>query len=247
MPATKISVCLSKAILLKDAFSEEPVGNGVRIRTAQGKSPIAKPGGYWLFLNMGTEPFEAEIASPVYRPEKILLRPDGGEKAEEIFLYPSPAYPVRDGSTLVLGAAAPETKLWFYLAEKTQERKLLEDYQKGKESISIFMRHLSGGGKRNWYIWDKEKKRGEFFQVRTEADETENYELSASLKENYRRKDTLIYPAWECMTDSRGEFFLILDGLKEQKYRLCCSFMQKNKQISKEVEIVGGKQTRCCL
>ena len=96
----KIHIRLSKVILLRDAFSEEIVTNGIQVRVVpSGKRPVMKPGGYWLFLDMGQEEFEIEIESAVYQRRRVRLKPDQGEETEELFLSPSGAYPVRAGQT----------------------------------------------------------------------------------------------------------------------------------------------------
>lgn len=242
MAVQKMQTVVSKAILLRDAFTEDAVTKGIWIRTRQGKTPLGKPEGYWLFLNMGTEPFEAEVRSPVYQPLLLSLKPDGGREVEEFQLYPSRAYPLQEGRTSVLGIAQKETKLWFHLAEGTEEGKLLLDYQKGKPEISVFMENRRAKKSRGWYIWDKEKKKGEYFLVRREPEETERLTLSTPLRESYRKKDALLFPAWQCPSDEKGEFFLLLPKLDQGKYRLCCAYQAAGKTHRAETEISGGSQ-----
>lgn len=242
MLSEKINVHLSKAVLIKDAFSEETLTTGMQIRVFPDGQPVLKPDGYCLFLNMEQEEFEVEIDSPVYRHRTIRLKADGGEQTEEIFLYPSKAYPVKSGSTWIFGLALPETELWFHFEESGGECKLLCDYHKEDERISIFKKGKNGRGKKNWYIWDKEEKTGEYFQVQDNSDEQEVYGLVCPLKSDYRKKNAVLYPAFLYMTDETGELYILLDHLKDENYELHYSFCKKGEKICRKAEIQGRKQ-----
>lgn len=242
MMLENIKMHLSKVILLKDTFSEETVINGMQIRASYGGKPVLKQGGCCLFLNMEQEEFEVEIDSPIYRHKTVRLKADGGERVEEIFLYPSEAYPVKAGSTGVHGSVLPETMLWFHLEESAEECKLLCDCHKGESRISIFKKGKTGRGKRFWYIWDKEKKAGEYFQAQEISGEPEVYELTCPLETDYRKKNAVLYPAFVYITDETGEFYLLLGHLREQKYDLHYSYEKKGKIICGKTEIQGRKQ-----
>lgn len=236
----KIHIRLSKVILLRDAFSEETVTNGIRIRICgTGKKPVAKPGGYWLFLNMGQEAFEIEIESPIYQTGRIRLAPDQGEETEEVFLYPSGAYPVRPGQTMLRGSAGPGTVIRFHLEEGVPEGRLIHDGKKGDREIAVFMRETAGV-RRKWYIWDKEQQNGEYLQIREIAGESQKCTLLQPLKYDYRKKDTALRRAYQCAADEEGRFFLLLERLKEQKYTLHYSYMEEGKEVRKETVFTPG-------
>lgn len=236
----KIHIRLSKVILLRDAFSEEIVTNGIQVRVVpSGKRPVMKPGGYWLFLDMGQEEFEIEIESAVYQRRRVRLKPDQGEETEELFLSPSGAYPVRAGQTMLRGTAVPGTLLRFHLEEGIPEGRLIYDCREGDQEISIFMRGTSGA-RRKWYVRDKEGQDGEYIQLRESPGEAQKCCLFAPLRRNYRKKDTSVYQAYECTADDDGQFFLLLDHLKEQNYRLYYSYMEDGKEFHGETEIEFG-------
>lgn len=251
-----ISVRLLKAILLKDAFTGAPVTNGIQIQKAAGKKILKKPEGYWLFLDavsgecrkgsekIPAEKIEIEITSPVYKSRTIFLEPDGGRDVEEVFLYPDQSYPVKPGSTAVYGRAPEESILHFHLEEPEDGGRLLHDYRKGSRQISIFMRGGADAGRRNWYIWDREKKRGEYFQAKKSEGEPEDYELGAPLKADYQKKDALIFPAYECLADKDGAYYLLLERLKVQDYELYYSYPDGRKEISGKTKITGLKQNK---
>lgn len=238
----KLDIHLSKVILLRDAFSEEVVAAGMQIRTFQGGKPVVKPGGYCLFLNMEMEEFEIEIESPIYQNRKVLLKTDHGETVEEVFLYPSAAYPLKNNATIVVGNARPKSVLRFHLEEDVNECKLLCDYQEGEERISIFTRERSKAKSRVWFVRDKEKKTGEYFQVQNFSSESGICQLKQPLSSGYRKKDAVLYQAFECIADENGEFYLPLARLKEQKYKLYYSCAEAGEKHLREVEIQGTKK-----
>lgn len=242
----KRNVSLSKVILLKDAFSEETVANGIQIRGLQGAKPVLKPGGYILFLNLEQKEFEVEIDSPIYRKRKVRLRADNGEEAEEILLYPSEAYPVRAGSTGITGQAPPDAVLWFSLEETERECRLLGDYKKGDGSIRIFQKGKIRRGKTGWYIRDRETEEGEYFEAQELSGEPEVYGLLAPLKSDYRKKDAALYPAFLYRTDESGSLYLPLKSLKKQEYGLHYAMFSGDKagkgRVCGTVRIRGQEQ-----
>ncbi len=252
----KRNVSLSKVILLKDAFSEEAVTEGIQIRGISGEKPVLKPGGYVLFLNLKQEELEVEIESLVYRRRKLQLRADRGEEVEEILLYPSEAYPVKAGSTEILGQAPPDAALWFSLEEAERECRLLCDYKKADNQIRIFQKGKVRPGKRNWYIQNRETKEGEYFEAQELFDEPGVYRLLQPLTSDYRKKDAALSPAFMYRTDESGSMYLLLNSLKKQEYNLhygMCSgdthrgFHDSCHRIFGTVKIQGQKQNRLII
>lgn len=239
-----VSICLSCAVLFRDAFSGEPVTGGIQVRVLckNAKKPVKKPGGYWLFLDVGQKEFEAEITSPIYQTRRILLRADGREEAEEIFLYPSSSYPVKAGSTMVTGTVKPGIQLYFHLEEEELACRLFQDCKKGEEQLSIFMKGEADRQCRNWYIWNREQKSGEYVQIQGLTEDSEQSRLRVPLQIGYRRKNTALYPAYECTADEEGSFFLILGRLRERTYTMHYQYMDGKKKISGECEIQGTRQ-----
>ncbi len=237
-----IHIRLSKVILLRDVFSEQTVTNGIQVRTSHGgRKPIVKPGGYWLFMDMGQEEFEIEIESPIYQRRRIRLKPDEGEEAEEIFLYPSNAYPVRPGHMMLQGTARPGMAIWFHLENGMPEGRLIHDCKRGDQEIAVFMREAAGA-RRRWYIRDKEQQMGEYLQIQEFSEESSKCVLLRPLKYDYRKKDTVLCRAFECMADVDGRFYLLLGHLEEQKYTLYYSYMEEGTEFCKETEFEVGNR-----
>ena len=243
MARQRIDIRVSKAVLFKDAFSEETVANGLQIQVGQGGRYLRKPGGYCLFFHTEQGEFQVEITSPAYQPRKLFLAPDGGRRVEEVYLYPSKGYPRREGCTAVWGSASPCAVFWCHIKEESQECRLLWDYQRGQDQIALFLKK-GQGGRRNWFIWDKGKKTGEYFQVHPEYGEGEAHRLCAPLTGDYRKKNAAVYPAWECPIGEDGTFFLLFGQLKEQEYTLCYS---SGEEGFGEIKIFGQKENQCKL
>lgn len=236
----KLDIRLSKVILLRDAFSGEALTGGMQIRTFQGDRPVLKPGGYCLFINMAAEEFDVEIESPVYQTRRLLLRADHGEEVEEVFLYPSAAYPLKNHTTVVLGNVRPGSVLRFHLEEEADECRLLCDYQEEEKQISIFTKKKPGS--RIWFIKNREKKAGEYFQIRPPFSGSEQCRLTKPLKTGYRKRETSLYPAYECIADENGDFYLPLDRLRDRKYKLYYDCKEAEKESSGKADILGTRQ-----
>lgn len=233
---------LSKAILLRDAFTEETVTGGVQIRVpGQGKKPVGKPGGYWLFMDMGQGEFEIEITSAIYQSRRVCLIPDSEEEAEEIFLYPSRCYPRRAGMLMAEGTADAGMVLHFHLEKDMPECRLIQDCKKGDNELSMF-RKDSVGARRKWYIRDKGKQTGEYLIVRESEEELQRCRLHAPLKYSYRKKDTAIYPAYACIADEEGKFCLLLPRPENIECRLYYSYTENGKEFSGEIEMKEKKR-----
>ena len=150
---TKIQ--LSKAVLLRDALTSEPVSSGIRIHSLSGGRIEKKSGGHVLFLNVTEPEIAIEVESPVYQSRKICLKPDQGAELEDVLMYPSPAYPRRAGYTAVRGKARPGSILRFHIEDEKGVCRLFGSYKKGQEQISFYIKN--GIVSALWYIRKKKE------------------------------------------------------------------------------------------
>lgn len=231
---------LSKAVLVKDAFTGEPISSALRLRSLSGGRVERKSEGYFLFLDVESSKFEIEAESPIYQCRRFCLTSDAGREVEEVLMYPSPSYPLRSGYTAVRGKLAPGSILRFYVEDEVQSCRLINDYKKGEAEISLY---LKGRAKSVlWHIQEKQKKTGEYFHLKNLNEGTEIYCLGQPLACAYRKKDTVIYPAQETAADEHGEFYLLLRELPEEKCLLHYSYENAGKEKSGETEIIRGKE-----
>jgi len=240
MVLQETKIRLSKAVLLRDVFTGEAVSTGIRIRSLSGGKTEKRNGGYFLFLDVEAPEFEIEVDSPVYQRRKLCLKTDNGEGLEEIRMYPSSAYPQRAGYTAVCGRADPGSLLKFYIEDERGSCRLLLDYKKGEEQISFYLK--SGIWGASWHIGKKQEKTGEYFDMGYGDADTGAYPLNQPLNASYKKKDTLIFPAWESIADEKGEFYLLLGDIPEERCMLKYSCQKRGKEISGEAEILRAKE-----
>lgn len=242
MVLQETKIRLSKVVLFKDAFTGKPVSSGIRIHSAPGVRTEKKNGGYVLFLNVEAPEFEVEVDSPIYRNRKICFKADAGEELEEILLYPSPSYPRREGFTTVRGRSEPGSVFLCYIEEEKVSLRLLTDYQAGETQISFYRKN--GIWSALWHIGKKQENAGEYFHSGDSDADSEIYQLKQPLKSDYRKKDTVIYPAKECMADENGEFYLMFEDIPEKTCILKYFYKCAEQEIYGETEIIRAKENR---
>lgn len=238
MVLQEMKIRLSKAVRLRDAFTGEPVPAGVTLRALSGGSVVKKREGYYLFLDVKSPVFEIEVESPVYQRQKIKLLADSGACVEEILLYPSPAYPLRQGVTIVRGKTEPGSMLRFHVRDSQGNVRLIRDYRKGEEEISFYIK--DGVPEVFWYVWKKGQDEGEYFRAERSLEEGELYRLKRPLACDYQKKDTLICPAKESIADEEGEFYLLLSDIPKEQCILHYSCDSGDEVTEGDVEIVHG-------
>ncbi len=234
------NIHLSKVVLLRDAFTGMPVSAEIQIHSLSGGSAEKKSGGYVLFLNVDSPEIEIEVNSPIYQYRKLSLKTDGGEEAEEILLYPSPAWPLREGHTAVRGRAKPGSVLRCYLEDARESCRLLQDYRERENKISFYLKR----GTRSvfWHIRKKQEKSGEYFHMRYLEGDHEYFQLFQPLTGSWQKKDTLLFPARESIADETGEIYLLLGKLPQEKCILQYSCRYAEQEICGEAEIFSGKE-----
>ena len=245
MVLQETKIRLSKAVRLRDAFTGEPVSAGVRLRTLSGGRVEKKREGYFLFLDVGSPVLGMEVESSVYQRQKLELSVDFGACVEEILLYPSPAYPLRQGVSAVRGRTKPGSVLRFHVRDSHGNVRLIRDYRKGEEEIFFYIKDRIPGV--FWYIQKKGQEAGEYFRAQRPEGEREQYTLKKTLACNYQKKDTLICPAQESVADEEGEFYLLFSEPFEEKCILHYACEYEGKVTEGEAEILRGCENRLML
>lgn len=233
-------VQLSKAVLLRDALTGEPVSSGIRIRSLSGGKVEKRSGGYVLFINAADSEIGFEVESPVYQPRKICLKSDQGAELEDVLMYPSPAYPRRAGYTAVRGYAAPGSTLRFHIEDEKGVCRLFGAYKKGEGQISFYIKNRIAGSL--WYIRKKKETSGAYFALKNIEEDSEVYRLGEPLKQDYQIKDTVIYPAQETIADENGEFYMLFQELPREKCLLHYIYEKAGEVKQGAAEIVQAKE-----
>ncbi len=245
MVLQETKIRLSKVVRLRDAFTGEPVSAGIELRSLAGGGVEKKGEGYFLLLDVGNDEFQIEVKSPVYQRQRLVLKADRGEKVKEILLYPSFAYPFRQGTTSVRGRAKPKSVVKLHAGDAQAGCRMIGDYKRGQEEISFYLK-----GKIQsvfWYIRKKQKEKGEYFCTEYPEDEGETYRLRRPLKDDYMMKDSVICPAQECIADEDGEFYLLLADIPKDTSILKYSCESEGKVTEGEAEIFKGRENYILL
>ncbi len=231
---------LSKALLFLDAFTGEPISSGIRVRSLSGGRTEKKGGGYFLILDAVGAQMEIETESPIYQRRQLSMPIDYGAELSEVFLYPSPAYPLGAGTTVVRGMARPGQTIRFYMEDEQACCRLIGDYEKGEGQISFYQK---GARRKNfWHIGKKQRKAGEYFDVKRADGDAEIFKLGRPLKAAYNKKDTVIYPAQETAADEDGAFYLLLGDVPKDVCILYYSFEEAGKEVCGEAEIQRAQE-----
>lgn len=231
---------LSKAVLLRDALTGEPVSSGIWIRSLSGGKVEKRSGGYVLFINATDTEIEFEVESPIYQSRKICVKSDQGAELEDVLMYPSPAYPRRMGYTAVKGRAIPGSILRFHTEDDKSVCRLFDGYKKGEEQISFYMKNKTAGAL--WYIRKKKETSGTYFTLKNSEEDTELYRLREPLKQDFQIKDTVIYPAHETIADENGEFYVLFRELPQEKCLMYYAYGKAGEEKQGSIEIVQSKE-----
>lgn len=231
---------LSKALLFRDAFTGEPVSSGIRIRSLSGGRVEKKTDGYFLFLDVGDRELTIEAESPIYQPRRLSMEADDGAELSEVFLYPSPSYPLRAGNTAVRGKALPGCVLKFHLEDEGSCCRLIGDYKKGEAEISFYRK--SNMSNMVWHIRKKQRKTGEYFTLGKMDADAEVFPLGEPLEAAYLKKDTLIYPAQETVADENGMYYLLLRDMPQESCKLHYFYKDAAGQVCGEAEILRARE-----
>ncbi|MEH2942044.1 hypothetical protein VSQ32_04030 [Lachnospiraceae bacterium KK002] len=240
MVLQETSIRLSKAVLFRDMFTGTPVSAEIRVHSLSGGTTEKKAGGYVLFLNVNSPEVEIEVESPVYQRRKLILKADGGKEVEEVLLYPSPAFPVKEGDTAVRGRARPGSLVRCYLEEEQRGCRLLQDYRQGEAEISFYLKR--GIRSPFWHIRKRQEQTGEYFHMRYSEGDNEYFQLFQPLTGSWQKKDTILFPAQGAIADDRGEFYLLLGKLPQETGVLQYSCKFAEQEICGKAEIISGKE-----
>ncbi len=202
--------------------------------------PIYKPGGYFIFTDLLPGQACFEIASPVFRPEKVVADiPEAGKGyiLNHIMMYPSRKYPFGGPVTTVSGritkGGEPFAEQQFYMipGDGGEVMRIAEDEaEAGNCFLKLFAavpeRQLSIPG--NYLIKDKEEEKREFCLITQNADKDGRYPLETGMAYSHRRATPLV-EVIGCAASSDGSFYTALPGLKERLASL-------------EILVLGGEE-----
>ena len=193
--------------------------------------PLYKAGGYFIFTDLTSGRACFEIASPIFRTERIFAdipAAGSGYIINHLMMNPSRGYPFGGPVTTVSGriimGKVPFKEQQFHMipGDGGEVMRVAEDKaEAGNCSLKLFAtvpgRQLSIPGK--YMIKDQEEEKREFCLITQNADKDGIYPLEKGMVYSHLRATPLV-EVIECATSSDGSFFTALPDLKESRASL---------------------------
>ena len=233
-----ISIRKSLVVLVTDDFTGEPVdGDKVTVSIAGQRTPLVKPGGYRIFVNLPAVTYTLVCRSRIYYHWEAPV--DVAERDPEEYLVirlkPNAAYPFSRDVTCVAGKTAPLQRLWFWRRDSVDLR-LLKDYKSRGEGCRNTIEIYHPGGRslagRCFFIGGTGEEEREYFSIMGGGEG--RYYMDRELSRDYRKSHTVIQPVYEVSADVRGEFFLPLPvdhyQIPGEEIRITCQVEGKEKE-----------------
>lgn len=215
--------------------------------------PLYKAGGYFIFTDLPSGRACFEIASPIFRTEKVvanILEAGNGYLLNHLMMNPSRKYPFGGPVTTVSGRITTgripfaEQRFHMILGDGGEVMKIAEDKaEAGNCFLKLFAavpgRQLSIPGK--YMIKDKEERKREFCLITQNADKEGIYPLEKEMGYSHLRATPLV-EVIECTTLSDGSFFTALPDLKERKSSLDILIPGASRSIKGTFEIEANNE-----
>ena len=203
-----------------DDFTDKIITDKIlTLKTLDGKTPIIKNDGYYVFLNC-QDTNEVIITSSYYMQKTVKIK--NGDTLK-VRLYPNIYYKFSNNHTYLTGKAEKNTEIKATL--KKSNFRLLYDYNNlDDKKISIFNPlniELVG---RYFLIWNKDNE--EFIQIKENYNNI--YLLSSALKNDYKKVGTKLYEVYYTIANENGEYIL---PIKEKFDENCECIIYTQKEI----------------
>ena len=247
-PSRRMVMRLSLTVQLTDDLTGLPVtGSNARVWIEGQKPPIKKDGGRNVFVDIPPGEYVLSAEGGIYEHTSVNCTITE-DKAENITLrlLPNRLYPVPSDAVCIEGRAEPDQLIRIYAEDRSGAYKLLADAEKGAEVIGIY--HGTGiniVGKLLKIISSGDKE--EYVRIVSAGNEERSeYLLGEKLGAGYPKIGTVIVPVSECMTDSSGNFFLLLkSGASGSGF--VCEYTKKKKTVRKTIGLSGSAHIKADL
>lgn len=240
-----VSYHVSLVVLPVDDFTGKPITGGqVRIYAAGEKASVIKPDGYHIFMNLQERKITIHCVGEWYtsRTEEIILSSDSVPQIVKLRLSPSASYPIPSGAACVAGKAAPGKKIRFFCTNSEEMYRLSGEYSctgDARDTLHIFnpsQKDLEG---RTMLIQDKNGQQ-EYFSIVAMVEE--DYRMALPLQRDYKRIGTVLYPVFETYSDSKGDFFILLENRRKKED--VWSWEIEGDPTKREVVLTSGRTSR---
>lgn len=205
-----IKIKVSCVLQFLDDYTEQVITDPVLyMEDENGRKPLRKEGGYYVFLEKGLPVKTVTVTSPFYDRETIRI----GETDKEVWkvrLRPGKNYPVSSGMICMEGKAPARSCVGVVLTGMESAFRLLYDYVPEKEADYLEIYHSQGGDLTGmeFLIMERGKKKREFFSVAEYKKETGTCRLTKPLSGSYKKAGSLLYPFYYTRSAEDGHYFL---------------------------------------
>lgn len=237
-----IRLRLSCILLLLDDYTGMPVKKGqAAARTLCGQQGFHKELGYVVFMDTGEEEQQILIESPYYQRREISIAHWDSRKEPEPFLVrllPSRGYRIPRGASVLTGRAKPGSRVLAFVQPQKQPVRLLEDYKKGEQTISLFHK-TEELGRTCMAVWESDPKEAEYFWLgEMKCREKKEFYLESCPVRKYQRAEATVCQVSSAVTEADGIYFLLLKNVPESG-GLCLVKTEEEKEL-KSCEISCG-------
>ena len=237
-----IQIGVSLVVVAMDDFNNKPIsGNKLRVWIEGEKPAIQKEEGYYVFVNLQRKEFIVNLEGGLYYKQQIFIDEKKLSQYEgkivKVRMIPNRSYPIPKNTTCIEGKAKANQVIWAYSVACSEPYKLLYEYPKGEEQISIFHPEDMDIEGKTLVIRDKNETQTEFFKVEEKKEEEKLlYRIERALNNGYKKIGTVIYPVYTIETDKNGEFYLPIDQVYAEKTEFTfCMKDDINRKVTMEL------------
>ncbi len=245
-------VCLRASLVIQiiDDFTNRIVLDyPLHVWTEEGRKPIQKKDGYYVFLNIKEDLMHLHIDSAYFFSyEKVIYMKqlNLSEPVIKVRLQPNHFYPLPRGTTCIEGKIAPKTKLKVWCPTMTGYIRLMQDYRGNEDTtICIFNPNQTDIEGKAFCIVEKEKEMETFFIKKVENRKEETYLLKNSIKSDYKKMLAKIYPILLLEADEEGNFFAPIPFLEKEHSNIQIELLENKQKFEKD--LVYGTNNVICL
>lgn len=197
----------SLVLQIIDDFKNLPVRRDlVKVRLADGRRPLARADGYFIFMDLLPGIYTISISGYVYQPVQMAVVLDGGPcPVIPVRVMPGRAYPLPRGGIRLMGNTVPGSEVQFVYSCTSRPLKLLYDYE-GGTMIRLFTPTTKLLDGRELCIDQKE-----FFKIIQTVDgDAKIYRMDRVLSDTYKKGAAHLSYVTRVKADARGWFFMAL-------------------------------------
>lgn len=242
----RIRIQVAMAVLLIDDFTNKIVASSaLKVSVPNSRKPIIKEGGYHIFTNLTGPVAQVTVEGPGYCRQVRTVDLETLDRTDPIVrirVKPDRTCVLSEKDIRVLAFLPSDTTLFLLDEDGSDYKRLLTDYGKGSEEISLYQSGTEELEEKFCCIMDK-NQRYEVIRLGVLRDrETGTYSLEQEPQFPYKKVDTQIYPVSIIGGEQEAEYFLPLRGDGREEVRCTCILRQGNVSTRTQVTLKPGRE-----